>query len=311
MSALRQIATQALWALLAVWGAVSIVFVATRLIGDPTTLLLPVGATADQMAELKASLGLDQPLFQQYLHFLGQAARGDFGVSFQQGRPAIELVLERLPATLSLAGAALGLGLLIGLAAGAVAALSQGRPRSRIIMTLASLGQATPAFWLGAMLIMVFSVRLGWLPTGGRGGLSHLILPAITLAVSVAASISRLLRASLIEVLREDYIRTARAKGLTRPTVFFWHVLPNGLTPVLTLTAVLAGELLGGSIVVETVFAWPGVGRLLIQAITGRDFPVIQAAVLLIAVLYVVINLSVDVLQTRFDPRLRHGGRAS
>lgn len=307
--ALRYGLEHALGALLAVWGAVTIVFVATRLIGDPTTLLLPVGAGPAEFAALQAALGLDRPLPVQYGHYLLDALRGDFGDSFQHGRPAMALVLERLPATASLAAAALGLGLALGLAAGTAAALSRGRLVGRLIMPLASLGQATPAFWLGLMLIMVFAVRLGWLPTGGRGGLAHLLLPALTLAVAVAASVARLLRASLLEVLAEDHVRTARAKGLMPATILFRHVLRNGLAPVLTLTGILAGELLGGAIVVETVFAWPGIGRLLIQAIAGRDFPVVQAAVLLIAATYVACNLIVDMLYGLLDPRIRSGVR--
>lgn len=312
LSALRQsmgpVFGTLLGALLAVWGAVSLVFIATRMIGDPTALLLPVGAGAEQLAALRQALGLDRPLGVQYLAYLSEALRGDFGQSFQHGRPAMELVLERLPATALLAAAALGLGVGLGLAAGVTAALSP-HPRVRAgVMALSSLGQATPAFWLGVMLIMVFSVQLGWTPTGGRGGAEHLILPAATLALPIAAGVARLLRASLVEVLKEDHVRTARAKGLKPATIAVWHVLRNGLTPVLTLTGILAGELLGGAVVIETVFAWPGVGRLLIQSISARDFPVVQAAVLVIAVVYVVVNLVVDLLYARLDPRVRHDG---
>ncbi len=308
-AALRQAGGHLLGALLAVWGAVSIVFVATRMIGDPTTLLLPVGAGPDQLAALRAGLGLDQPLPLQYLHYLLDALRGDFGTSFVHGRPAMEVVLERMPATAALAVAALGLGLLLGLGAGLAGALARGRAARALAMGLAALGQATPAFWLGIMLVMVFAVHLGWLPTGGSGGLAHLLLPALTLAAAIAAGVARLLRASLLEVLAEDHVRTARAKGLLPSTVLLWHVLRNALAPVLTLTGILAGELLGGAIVVETVFAWPGIGRLLIQAIAGRDFPVVQAVVLVVAALYVAINLLVDLGYGLLDPRLRRSGR--
>lgn len=296
---------------LALWGAVTIVFLATRLIGDPATLLLPVGAGPEQLAALRADLGLDRPLAVQYGRYLLDALTGDFGTSFQHGRPAMDLVLERLPATASLAGVALALGVTIGAILGTLGALTRHAGARAAVMTLAALGQATPAFWLGIMLIMVFSVFLGWLPTGGASGPASVILPAITLSVAIAASVARLLRASLVEVLAEDHVRTARAKGLAPSTILIWHVLRNGLTPVLTLAGILAGELLGGAIVVETVFAWPGVGRLLIQAIAARDFPVVQAAVLVVAGLYVVSTLVVDLLYGLVDPRVRLSGGAA
>nr|WP_277420159.1 ABC transporter permease [Xanthomonas sp.] len=279
------------------------------MIGDPTALLLPVGAGPEQLAALRAALGLERPLALQYGHYLLAALHGDFGTSFVHGRPALALVLERLPATATLAAAALGLGVALGLAAGLIGALARPRWLRATAMALAALGQATPAFWLGIVLVMGFSVRLGWLPTGGNGGPAHLLLPALTLAAAIAASVARLLRASVLEVLTEDHVRTARAKGLLPATILCWHVLRNALAPVLTLTGILAGELLGGAIVVETVFAWPGIGRLLIQAIGGRDFPVVQAAVLVIALAYVGINLLVDLGYGLLDPRLRRSGR--
>jgi peptide/nickel transport system permease protein len=305
MSHARRAAAQVGGAVLAIWGAVTVVFLVTRLLGDPATLLLPLGAGEEQAAALRTALGLDRPLLMQYLHYLGSAFTGDFGVSFQQQRPAMQLVLERLPATAALAGSALCAGVLAGAIAGTIAALRRGPWTQRVLMPLVSVGQAMPAFWLGIMLIMVFSVRLGWLPTGGRGGWAHVFLPALTLAAAIAASVARLLRASLIEVLGEDHVRTAYAKGLLPSTILLWHVLRNGLVPVVTMIGILAGELLGGSIVIETVFAWPGIGRLLVQSIAGRDFPVIQAAVLVIATLYVLINLLVDLLYGVLDPRMR------
>lgn len=306
MPIVRKALTQFAWAILAVWGAVSIVFLATRMIGDPSAILLPVGATPEELDGLRKALGLDQPLAVQYLRFVSDAATGDFGESFSQARPALQLVLERFPATLMLATAALAMGVLTGLAAGACAALSPNRTISRSVLALASLGQATPAFWLGAMLIMIFSVHLAWTPTGGIGGARHLLLPALTLGTAIAASVARLFRASLLEVLNEDFIRTARAKGLSPSVIFTRHILPHALFPILALTAVLAGELLGGSVVVETVFAWPGIGRLLIQSISARDFPVVQAATILIAVSYVCLNLLADFGQMLLDPRLRY-----
>ncbi|MCO6383301.1 MAG: ABC transporter permease [Vannielia sp.] len=291
--------------LLAVWGVVTIVFFVTRVLGDPAALLLPIGASPEDIEALRTQLGLNQPILVQYGKFLFNAVQGDFGISFQHGREAMQVVLERLPATALLAMTAMVIGLLIGAVAGSVAALKRGRAVELLVMAVALLGQATPVFWLGIMLILFFSVNLGWLPTGGYGTIWHLILPAFTLAVFVSASIARLLRSSMLEILQEDYIRTARAKGLLRSTVFFWHVARNALIPVVTMTAILTGELLGGSVVTETVFAWPGIGRLIIQAIQAKDFPVIQAGITLIAAIFVLINFLVDLLYGVLDPRIR------
>jgi peptide/nickel transport system permease protein len=293
---------------LAVLGVVTIVFVVTRLIGDPAVLMLPVGATAEQIAAFRAQLGIDRPIHVQYLDFLVQAAQGDFGRSFQHARPAFEVVLERMPATLQLASTAIVLGLVIGGAAGLVAALRRGTITEVLVMLFALIGQATPVFWLGLMLILYFAVELGWVPTGGSGTLWHLILPALTLATFTSASIARLLRSSVIDVLREDYVRTARAKGLMPATVLAWHVARNALIPVVTMVGILMGELLGGSVITETVFAWPGVGRIIIQAIEVKDFPVVQAGIMLIAVTFVTINFAVDLLYGVLDPRIRLRG---
>jgi len=291
--------------LLAIWGVVTIIFFVTRVLGDPAALLLPIGASAEEIDALGAQLGLSQPLFVQYAQFLGNAVFGDFGISYQHGRPAMTVVLERLPATATLALTAIVFGVLIGAVAGAIAALNRGKAVELVVMGLALLGQATPVFWLGIMLILLFAVDLGWLPTGGYGTPAHLVLPAFTLAVFVSASIARLLRSSILDILKEDYIRTARAKGLTRPVVFFWHIARNALIPVVTMTAILTGELLGGSVVTETVFSWPGIGRLIIQAIEVKDFPVIQAGIALIATIFVLINFAVDLLYGLLDPRIR------
>lgn len=291
--------------LIAVWGVVTIVFFVTRILGDPATLLLPIGASPEDIAHLRDQLGLNQSLIIQYFDFLSQAVRGDFGVSFQHGRPAMQVVLERLPATALLAFSAIFIGVAIGVVAGSVAAVRRGSVLELFVMAIALLGQATPVFWLGIMLILFFAVDLGWLPSGGYGTIWHLILPALTLAVFVSASVARLLRSSMLDILKEDYIRTAKAKGLLRSTVFFWHVARNALIPVVTMTAILTGELLGGSVVTETVFSWPGIGRLIIQAIDAKDFPVIQAGITLIAVIFVIINLLVDLLYGLLDPRIR------
>ncbi|WP_028035321.1 ABC transporter permease [Chelativorans sp. J32] len=292
-------------AALAIWGVVTIVFFVSRVLGDPTVLLLPMGASQQDIDTLRAALGLDRPILEQYGIALLSMLRGDFGISFQHTRPALDVVLERMPATGMLAGTALFFGTLIGAVAGAIAALRRGTISEFVVMTAALLGQATPVFWLGIMLILFFSVQLGWLPTGGSGSLAHLILPGLTLSVFVSASIARLLRSSLLDIMREDYVRTARAKGLMPRTVFFWHIARNALIPVVTMIGIIAGELLGGSVVIETVFAWPGVGRVIMQAIQAQDFPVIQAGVALVAVIFVVTNLLVDLLYGVLDPRIR------
>lgn len=291
--------------LIAIWGVVTVVFVVSRMLGDPAVLLLPIGATEEQMRELRTQLGLDLPLLQQYLSFLLNAVTGDFGPSFQFGRPALTVVLERLPATAMLAGSALAIGILIGGLAGALAAIYRGSAIEALVLLVALLGQATPSFWLGIMLILVFAVQLGWVPTGGYGTWQNLVLPAVTLACFTTASIARLLRSSMLDVMRDDYVRTAHAKGLPPRRVFTWHVGRNSLIPVVTMTGILAGELLGGAAVTETVFSWPGVGRLIVQAIETKDFPVVQAGVAVVATIFVGINLLVDLLYTLIDPRIR------
>ncbi|WP_199089052.1 ABC transporter permease [Bosea sp. ASV33] len=291
--------------LIAIWGVVTIVFVVSRMLGDPAVLLLPIGATEDQLSELRTQLGLDQPLLEQYLTFLSHALKGDFGQSFQFARPALDVVLERLPATALLAGCALAIGVLVGGLAGALAAIYRGSAIEGLVLLVALLGQATPSFWLGIMLILFFAVQLGWFPTGGYGEWQNLVLPAMTLACFTTASIARLLRSSMLDVMRDDYVRTAYAKGLAPRRVYIWHVGRNSLIPVVTMTGILAGELLGGAAVTETVFAWPGVGRLIVQAIETKDFPVVQAGVAVVATIFVVVNLLVDLLYTLIDPRIR------
>ncbi|MDX3805325.1 ABC transporter permease [Bosea thiooxidans] len=291
--------------LIAIWGVVTIVFVVSRLLGDPAVLLLPIGATEAQLQELRTQLGLDQPLLRQYLTFLLHAVKGDFGQSFQFARPALDVVLERLPATALLAGCALTIGVLIGGLAGALAAIYRGSAIEGLVLLVALLGQATPSFWLGIMLILFFAVQLGWFPTGGYGEWQNLVLPSVTLACFTTASIARLLRSSMLDVMRDDYVRTAYAKGLAPRRVYIWHVGRNSLIPVVTMTGILAGELLGGAAVTETVFAWPGVGRLIVQAIETKDFPVVQAGVAVVATIFVAVNLLVDLLYTLIDPRIR------
>ncbi|SMF59941.1 peptide/nickel transport system permease protein [Xaviernesmea oryzae] len=293
--------------LLAIWGIVTIVFVVTRMLGDPAVLLLPLGTPDSQIQELRSSLGLERPMVVQYLDFLGHAVVGDFGLSYQSFRPAMEVVLERMPATAILTASSLALGAVLGAATGFAAALARGRFLEFVVMCFALAGQATPVFWLGILLVLFFAVELGWFPTGGWDGPASLVLPTMALGIFVAANITRLFRSSMIETLSEDYIRTARAKGLMPRTIFMVHAARNALIPVVTMLALLAAELLGGSAVTETVFSWPGVGRLLVQAIDSKDFPVIQAGVFLIATIFVCINFLVDLLYTLLDPRIRLG----
>ncbi len=298
-------------ALLAVLGAGTIVFVVTRLLGDPATLLVEPGASHEELENVRRHLGIDQPIWVQYVSYLGQLLRGDFGASFQSGRPALGIVLEALPATFQLTAAAIFLGITIGGTAGTIAAIRRGTVAEFIVMLLTLIGQATPVFWLGLLAIMFFAVHLGMVPTGGYGSFLHLLMPACVLSVYTSATIARLLRSSILDVLNEDYIRTAHAKGLLPHTVLFWHVVRNALVPVLTMTAVMTGEMLGGSVVTETVFTWPGIGRTIVQAIGARDFPVVQAGVMVIAVIFVAVNLAVDLIYGLVDPRIKLGKRVS
>ena len=299
------VAGRLLESLIAILGVLTIVFVAARLTGDPAVLLLPVSATDADIARVREELGLDRPLIEQYFVYLADALRGDFGTSFEHHRPAMEVVLERLPATFELAGAALLLGTIVGVITGLVAALSRGTLLELIAMGIALLGQATPIFWLGIVLILIFAVELQWLPAGGRGDFEHLILPAITLATFTTASIARLLRSSMIEVLKEDYIRTAWAKGLVPHTVYLRHAVRNALIPVITIIGILAGELFSGAVVTETIFSWPGVGRVIVQAIETKDFAVVQAGVTIVSIIFIGFNLLVDLLYGLIDPRIR------
>ena len=303
---LEFVARRLLHTALVTLGVVTLVFVALRMSGDPAASMLPGDASVDELRDLRRALGLDQPLSHQYVSFLGSAVRGDFGESFRHQQPAFGLVLERLPATLELAFAALALAVVIALPLGILAALHRGRIVDMMAMGFAVVGQATPYFWMGIMLILVVSVELGWLPTSGRGGWQHLILPAVTLGTHFAASIARLTRTAMLEVLTQNFVTTARAKGLGERRVILAHALKNAAVPVVTLIGLQFGTLLGGAVVTETIFAWPGVGRLAVQSIFVRDYPVVQAGVLVLALVFVAINLLVDLLYGTLDPRIRH-----
>jgi ABC-type dipeptide/oligopeptide/nickel transport system permease component len=286
-------------------GVSFVVFVILYLTGDPALVLLPPDATAEDLREFRARMGFNDPLIVQYGRFLGGALRGDFGQSVRHGEPAFGLVLERLPATFELSGAALFVALLLAIPAGVVSAVRRNTVTDYVATVVALLGQSMPTFWLGIMLILIFSVQLNVLPSSGRGGLEHLLLPAITLGLFTTARITRLTRSGMLEVLNQDYIRTARAKGVGGPPIVWKHALKNAAIPIVTIVGIELGTLLGGSVITETIFAWPGVGRLSVQAIYNRDYPVVQAAVFLLASTFVLVNLVVDLLYTYLDPRIR------
>jgi ABC-type dipeptide/oligopeptide/nickel transport system permease component len=267
--------------------------------------MLPPDATAEDIAKFRHDMGFDDPVAVQYVRFLKGAVRGDFGQSIRHGEPAMGLVVERLPATFELAGAGLVIALALAIPAGIVSAVRRNTSIDYISTVVALLGQAMPTFWLGIMLILVFSVRLNWLPSSGRGDVEHLILPAITLGLFTTARITRLTRSGMLEVLGQDYIRTARAKGMGEPPVVWKHALKNAAIPIVTIVGIELGTLLGGSVITETIFAWPGVGRLSVQAIFNRDYPVVQSAVFLLASTFVIVNFLVDVVYTYLDPRIR------
>ena len=296
-------------------------FVLFQYVGDPVVFLLGQDATPDQIKQLRSDLGLDQSFVIQFFHFLGHAVQGDFGLSLRQGAKVSRLIAERFPATFELAVVAAGLAMLLGIPMGVYTALRREGFFSQVLMTLSLLGVSLPTFLIGMLLIMVFAVHLGWFPSFGRSGIvqvgpwsssllsfkgwHHLILPALTLAIFQLTLIMRLVRAEMLEVLRTDYIKFARARGLSNRVIHFKHALKNTLLPVLTITGLQLGGLIAFAIITETVFQWPGMGLLFIQSVTFADIPVMAAYLCLIALVFVVINLTVDVLYYLVDPRLR------
>ena len=282
-----------------------LVFMLLHLTGDPALVILPPYASPDEVASLREKMGFNDPLPVQYLRFLGKALRGDFGKSFLQGESALSLVLERMPATVELTVGAMLFALALALPAGIVAAARKDRPADLIGMTTALLGQSIPVFWLGLMLLMFFAVRLNLFPVSGRGGLAHLVLPAVTLGSYGAARIARLTRSEMLEVLGQDFVRTARAKGIAERNVVGRHALKNAVAPILTIVLLEFGTMLGGAVITETIFSWPGVGRLMVQSIADRDFPVVQAGVFVVALIFVFLNLLADVAHARLDPRVQ------
>ena len=303
---LKYILKRLLYAVFVLFGAATIVFFLARITGDPISIMLPADASQEQVDRMTAFFGLDKPLLTQYGIFLRNLLRLDFGVSLRYFQPVFGLIIERMPATLRLAGTALGFALIIAIPAGILAALKRGTWVDQGIMAVIVMGQAMPVFWIGMLMVMLFSVTLRWFPTGGYGGFQHLVLPAIALGMHYMALTARLLRSSLIEVLDTEYVRTARAKGLVPKKVITGHALRNSMLPTVTVIGLQIGGLLGGSVVTETVFAWPGVGQLLIQSISARDFPMIQACIILLAGVFVIVNLLVDILYVFIDPRITY-----
>jgi peptide/nickel transport system permease protein len=302
----RYLVGRVLQTVLSMLAVVSIVFVLTRLSGNPVHLLLDVSASERDQEILTRHLGLDRPLAVQYGLYVRNIALGDFGLSILTRRPVTEHIRERLPATVELGVTAMFLSVLIGVPLGVYSAVRRGGPLDRAARVFAVLGQSMPTFWLGLMLILFFGVVLGVLPAGGRGGPLHLILPAFTLGYFTSAAILRLTRSAMLEVLGSDYIKFARLKGLPEQVVLWKHGLRNALLPVVTFAVLLFVQFLGGAVVTETVFAWPGLGRLILESITTRDYPIVQAGVLVLSALYLTGNLFVDLLYSYLNPRIRH-----
>jgi ABC-type dipeptide/oligopeptide/nickel transport system permease component len=292
-------------ALVALWLVSTVVFVVMRLSGDPVPLLVPPDAPRSEYERVAKDLGLDRPLPVQYAVFIGNVLRGDFGRSIHFRQPAWRVVMGYVPATAELALAAFGLALLVAVPVGLLSAVKRNSPLDHTTMGVALVGQSAPTFFLGILFILVFSLKANLFPTSGRGGWQHLVLPALTLGAFAMASIARLTRSAVLEVLRQDYVRTARAKGVPELAVVVKHTLKNAALPVVTITALQFGTLLGGAVVTETVFAWPGIGRLAIQSIYNRDYPVVQCTVFLSALMFIAVNLAIDLLYGVLDPRVR------
>jgi ABC-type dipeptide/oligopeptide/nickel transport system permease component len=303
---IRYISLRLLFALPALWLIVTMVFLLAHIVpGDPVAQMLGEGARADDLQQLRHALGLDVPIPVQYERYLKGVLQGNLGESFRFQQPVTKVILEHYPATLELAAVALGVCTLIGIPAGVLAAHKRGERTDQAVGILTLFGLALPNFALGPVLMLVFSVILGWLPVTGRGGVSHLILPAFTLGAALAAILTRMVRTSVIEELSADYVRTARAKGVSESGVLFRHALRNALIPILTILGLQFGTLLAGTIVTETIFSWPGIGHLTVQAINARDYPLLQGCILLIAVSYVIVNLLTDMVYALVDPRVR------
>jgi ABC-type dipeptide/oligopeptide/nickel transport system permease component len=296
-----------IWHTLFVMIGISLIsFFFIHLSGDPVMLMLPTDASKQEIEKMRQQLGFNDPLPVQYLRFVSRGVRGDFGESLYYHIPAITLILERLPASLELAVTAMIIAFVVSLPIGILSAIRRGSALDMGSMLAALFGLSMPHFWLGIMLILLFSVKLGWLPTSGRGSLAHLVMPSIALGLSLMALFARLTRSVMLEVLGLDYIRTARAKGLRELWVIGKHALKNALIPLVTVAGMQFGFLIGGTVIIETVFAWPGVGRLVVQSILNRDYPLVQASVLILAFIFVAMNLLVDLFYIYLNPQISY-----
>ena len=288
-------------------GVIFIVMVSLDFIpGDPVRLMLGELATEDMVRDLRDELGLDEPLPIRYVQYVGGIVQGDFGRSIRDRRPVLDILGEALPVTLRLGGAALLLVLLVGIPLGVLSAATSNSAADNIVRVLSLVGLSMPVFWTGLLFIVLFSVQLRWLPVSGTGSLAHMVLPAVTLALPSIGILTRLTRSSVLEVLNEDYVRTARSKGVARGSILFKHTLRNALIPVVTALGIIVGQMVGGAVLTETVFAWPGVGRLTVFAIFGRDYVLVQGIVIVLAAAYICVNLLVDLSYGLIDPRITY-----
>ena len=293
--------------LLTLLGLSVIVFALAHLSGDPVSLLAPPEASAEDMARLRAKLGLDKPLHTQYLIYITQAAQGDFGESIRWKTPAMGLILDRFPNTLLLSASSILFGICLAIPVGIVSAVKRGTLFDSVGKVVALIGQSMPSFWIGILLIMAFALYFPIFPTSGMGTAAHLVLPSLTLGSYVAASIMRVTRSAMLDALDADYVRTARSKGVSEWRVIWKHAFRNAATPVLTIVALDFANILRGAVITETVFGWPGIGKLAVDAVYARDFPLVQAAVLFMGLVFLSVNLLVDLIYTRLDPRITHG----
>ena len=301
----RFVVRRLMWAVFVLFAVSLLSFLTVHLTGDPTALYISMEGTEEDYQILRHAMGFDRPLYEQYWSFLTKAVRGDFGNSLRRRSPALPLVLKKLPTTIQLTVASMFLGVTIAIPLGTISALKKGSLLDTVAMVGALSGQSIPTFWLGIMLIVIFSVRLRWLPSFGKEGWESIILPTVTLAAWAAARTARLTRSSVLEVLMKDYLRTARAKGLTESRVIIGHMMRNAAIPIVTAIGLDMGNLLSGAVITEAVFAYPGVGLLAVQSVINKDIPVIQAVVCVVATMLIGLNLGVDVLYGVLDPRIR------
>ncbi len=283
-----------------------IVFILVNVTGDPTATMLPADAPESARENLREALGLNKPLYEQYLIFIKNMLRGNFGTSHKYNAPALPIVLERIPASLELAGVSLLLSVIISIPLGIWSARTQGSPLDIFVSGFSVLGQAMPSFWVGIMLILLFSVKMGLLPVSGRGTLAQLILPSATLAIGTSSQIIPLVRSNMLDIMHEDFIRTARSKGLRERVIVYKHAFKNALVPVVTMFALQIPNLLGGALITETVFAWPGLGQLMLQGINNRDMAIVETCILMITAVTIIANLIADVVYCLIDPRIKY-----